>query len=274
MLYPAELRAPALCYIEAMQRPASVLLTLLSLLLAPAGGRAAVADDGEGFLPRIEVAGALPGLRLADGTEAQLAGIQIPGCTDGEASLARWCAAALSHVQAFLDKSNIATEAAGIDRWRRPLLVVRTLDGSELQSELLHAGLALVDPLTAPTQRIDAWLEAERRAREARRGIWGADGPAAEMAEVARAGSIRFGRVCGRVHRAAGARYGVFLNFGEDRRRDFTVRLAPATVRALQAQEREPRAFAGHQLCVRGWMFAAGAVMIDIIDPLQIEPVP
>ncbi len=266
MLYPAELRAPGSCYIAPMRRPASFpsLLLAAALLLAgappPRPAAAAVRVDAA-FV-----------LHPEEGGEAVAAGLEVPGCGEDRVEAGRWCAAALAAARGFLAGDGIVLRQVGVDRWRRPLVVPERPGGEDLQTRLLREGLAFVDPVAAPPAEARRWFAAEREARARRKGIWGEDGLAPLAAGRVRARPVRFRVVCGEVRRAASTRFWVHLYFGADRRRDFTVRMAPATARA--ADLREPRRLAGREICVRGWIFEAGGPMIEVVDPSQLEPAP
>jgi hypothetical protein len=249
-----------------MRRPASFPSLLLAAALLLAGGPPArPAEAG------IRVDAAF--LLHTDGDgEALAAGLQVPGCGEDRREAGRWCAAALAAARDFLAGEDIVLRQVGVDRWRRPLVVPERPGGEDLQTRLLRAGLAFVDPAAGPAADVRRWFAAEREARAGRTGIWGEDGLAPLAAGRVRSGPVRFRPVCGEVRRAASTRFRVYLEFGADPRRDFTVRMAPATARA--AALRDPRRLAGREICVRGWIFESRGPMIEVVDPSQLEPAP
>lgn len=255
-----------------MRRPASPCPILLPLLLALCGAAAGAAPRATPP-PAVQAVDHLLILRGPGEAEAPLAGIRLPGCSQGPAEEGR-CREAVDTARAFLAGSGVRLVELGHDRWRRPLLAVAEPGGEGLAERLLRAGLALADPLGLPRARAARLLAAEREARERGAGIWGVAGVALEAAATVRSRPMRFRLVCGRVRRAADTRYWFYLNFGADRRRDFTVRLAPALARTVRARGAAPRALEGREICVRGWIFDAGGAMIELVDPMQIEVLP
>jgi hypothetical protein len=66
----------------------------------------------------------------------------------------------------------------------------------------------------------------------------------------------------------------LYLNFGEDRRRDFTVRVERATVRAVAGAGLDLAALAGRNVLVRGWLIHSGGPMVEVTGPAQVEVLP
>jgi hypothetical protein len=75
----------------------------------------------------------------------------------------------------------------------------------------------------------------------------------------------------GRVLKAAQARGILYLNFGRDIRRDFTIGLDRAALRAFRRAGRDPRALAGKRVRVRGWVLWRGGPYIGATHPEQVE---
>ncbi len=152
--------------------------------------------------------------------------------------------------------------------------------GLWLQSGLIEAGAALVrlphGLSPAPCTRHLMTLEAQARA--AARGHWSsgrfrilkAERPQRILAEV-----DRFAIVEGTVHRVSQSRRGLYVNFGRDWRRDFTVLIDRRLL------EREPDKASKHgdaneirkgdRIRVRGWVEDRGGPLIEVSDWLQIE---
>lgn len=263
MLYPAELRAPLLCYIGAM-RTAARLLAALALL----GAQAQAAP------PAVTGIGAGLALQLSDGATALPAGIRVPDCAAPGGVDGPWCRRAIAILRQQLAQGRAVVTVAVEDRWRRRFVAVRGADQRDLAGLLVGEGVALVDPLATTPDHARALLAAERGARGAGRGIWGMPLSGVQAAETVRAVPVRYAVVRGTVRRAASTRYWVYLNFGRDRRRDFTLRLAPALGGRLRGTELDPLRLEGRNLLVRGWIFAAGGPMMEIVDPIQIELLP
>ena len=63
----------------------------------------------------------------------------------------------------------------------------------------------------------------------------------------------------------------IYLNFGDDWRRDFTVRIAPRDKRAFARAGLDLLALEGRTIRVRGWIKWRDGPMIDATHPEQIE---
>ena len=181
---------------------------------------------------------------------------------EGAARLALEARAPPGEVLAFLE-----AEPAH-DRHRRLLVQARNSAGLWLQESLLAAGNLLLDrPTGEPPARLRA---AEQEAREARRGLW-SDPAHLPVAATATEGIIgRFALVEGRVLAADEVRGVGYLNFGEDWREDFTIRLPRSVVRQLEAEGRTIEQFAGRQVMARGWVFYSGGPMIEVRELAEI----
>jgi hypothetical protein len=62
-----------------------------------------------------------------------------------------------------------------------------------------------------------------------------------------------------------------FLNFGADYKKDFTVTVAPADMRAFRRQRRDWSALAGRHVRVRGWIDVYNGAEIEIATPAALE---
>ncbi len=68
--------------------------------------------------------------------------------------------------------------------------------------------------------------------------------------------------------RGQGPRY---LNFGDDWRTDFTISIAPKSVRLFKAAGIELGTYEGRSVRVRGWLKSFNGPMIEATHPEQIE---
>ena len=71
--------------------------------------------------------------------------------------------------------------------------------------------------------------------------------------------------------KAAPARAIYYLNFGRDYRRDFTIGLDRAALRAFRRAGRDPKALEGKRVRVRGWVQWRGGPYVGATHPEQIE---
>ncbi|MEK9672525.1 MAG: hypothetical protein VW268_08485 [Rhodospirillaceae bacterium] len=125
----------------------------------------------------------------------------------------------------------------------------------------------------------DNWAQAaamyalERDARAARRGIWadpfyavrGTD-PAALLGEKG-----TFQVVEGKVVSAADVKGVMFLNFGDNWRTDFTVRVAKQQAKLFKKADLNTRTYEGKHIRARGWIKDWNGPMIEASHPKQID---
>lgn len=140
-----------------------------------------------------------------------------------------------------------------------------------VQGEMLRRGLARVESAGDNRLGVSAMLARESNAREARRGIWRDPSYAVRDAEEAGRYAGSFQIVEGTIVDTGRARDGLFLNFAEDWRSAFSLRLAPETLRLFRAEGVDALSLKGAQVRVRGWIRGSERPTIDITHPEQIE---
>lgn len=243
-------------------------LLLLGILLTLDGPPALAAGALSGGAETGRVKAVLDGdtVLLEDGRRVRLVGIQAP-----EEGADAGSAAAMLADLALGRPVELRYGGAPTDRYRRRLAHLYREDGLWLQGELLRRGFARV--YTFPDNRALAaeMLAAEAEARAARRGLWGDPRFAARSPAEADRLIHSFQLVEGRVVRAADVRGRIFLNFGEDWRRDFTVTIAKAARRRFDGAGFDPLALEGRRVRVRGWLRRWNGPLIEATHPEQIE---
>jgi len=213
-------------------------------------------------------------VRLDTGAEVRLTGIQAPKLPLGRKGFRPWPLAA--EAKAALSalsrdrRVRLAYPGQRHDRWGR-LLAQMHVGDVWIQREMLLRGLARV--YTFPDNRADAdaLYDAERAARAARRGIWALDWY--RIIDAADAGRLigTFQLVEGRVKSAAIVRGRGYLNYGDDWRSDFTVSIAPESVKLFRAAGVSILNLKDRRLRVRGWLVSRNGAMISVTHPEQIE---
>ena len=260
--------------------------------LALAAG-AAGAEDEAGLLvscgltpdARVMVESVIDGdtVLLADGRQVRLVGIQAPKLPLGREGMKAWPLAAQM-------RGRLATRLTGQpvrlyvgtaqqDRHGRLLAHLLDPEGRWVQGRLLQEGAARV--YTFPDNRLCAgeMLARESVARAARTGIWGDAYYVPRPADPPQTLSDLVGtfQLVEGVVRSVGQPYGrLFLNFGEDWTRDFTVMVGPDDVNAFDpvpAAWGVPsiEALVGRRVRVRGWIDRYNGPMIKTTHPEQIE---
>ena len=212
---------------------------------------------------------------LADGRQVRLVGIQAPKLPLGRKGFEPWPLA--GEAKAELGRLALGRElrlgfgGRRQDRHGRILAHLYDQDGLWIQGVLLEQGLARVYSFADNRALVAQMLARERRARSEWRGIWGqAFYVIRDAQEVWNdIGSLQL--VEGRVREAAKVKGRIYLNYGADWRRDFTVTLAPAVRRRFEAEGIDPLTYGGQQIRVRGWVESYNGPMIEITHPEQIE---
>ncbi|MCF8469591.1 MAG: thermonuclease family protein [Parvibaculum sp.] len=229
---------------------------------------------------------------LDDGRDLRLTGIQAPKLPLGREGFAAWPLAddarlALSNLIGN-GKVILRYGGARVDRHGRVLAQAFVKHAAQeiwLQREMLRLGLARVYTFRDNQACAEELLLAEREARAAARGIWSdpfyviRDGT--DVAALERL-SGRFELVEGVVVSAAMIRGRLYLNFGDDYRKDFTVTVEKQDVKLFlrdpawkplleKTDERSVSSLAGRALRVRGWIEKYNGPEITVTHPARIE---
>lgn len=232
-------------------------------------------------------------LVLEDGREVRLTGIQAPKLPLGRPNFEIWPFAEEAR-GAVMDlalgkRALLRFGGARMDRHKRVLaqvFVAREDGGLDwLQKEMLGRGLARVYTFSDNRACSEELLEAERVARGEALAIWANDFYAIRDAAdvptlLERVG--RFELVEGRVVSAALVRGRLYLNFGDDYRKDFTVTVQERDVKLFRTEEpwasilggteaTDVSALAGRDVRVRGWLDRYNGPGMEATHPEQIE---
>lgn len=203
-------------------------------------------------------------LRLEDGRLVAMANILIPPIRYPE-RVRRW-------LQREVVGKPIGLRAERADRHGR-LVAQLELEGVSIQAAILRQGYAWLLTMGLAEPISSRWLAAEQEARAERRGIWADPGLGDLDAATLEAGSLRFSVVKGKAIGVARQQRFIYVNFGEDWRSDFTIRIETSELRRFRRAGIDPMALEGRTLRVRGWLFRLGGPMIEVTEPTQIEVV-
>lgn len=249
------------------------------LLLFLAAGAAGPLAAREGLQPggtsrAIEVVDG-DTLILQDGREVRLVGLQAPKLPLGRPNFRTWPLAdeAKAALESLALNRTLRVSYGGerVDRHGRHLAHLHTDDGTWIQGEMLRRGMARVYSWPDNRALVTEMLALEREARAARRGIWDHDYYRIRRHDETRDDLDSFQLVEGRVERAARGGRNVYLNFGDNWRRDFTVTLLPEDQRRFEAAGIDPLQLEGRRVRVRGWLRWRNGPMIRATHPEQIE---
>jgi endonuclease YncB( thermonuclease family) len=252
-------------------------LAICWLVVAPA--LAWADDDGA------RVAAAIDGdtLRLTDGRELRLIGLRAPKAGPrvdarerafaADARDRAFAAEATRLLDAQSAGKTLTLDTGGLaqDRRGRLLAQATTEAGIWLQGAMLAAGLARVETFADNRARAAEMLAMEAEARAAGRGLWADPRFRVLTAEEAERVVDGFHLVEGRVLRVTERRDRLYMDFGPDWRRDFTVSIAKRDRAAFRAAGIDLAKLVGATLRMRGWVRVYNGPMIEATHPEQIE---
>jgi len=229
-----------------------------------AGERAAVVEviDGDTVL-------------LDDGWQVRLVGIQAPKLPLGRKNFSKWPLA--DEAKAVLESMvlgrhvRLAYGGLPVDRHGRRLAHLFMDDGTWIQREMLLRGLARVYSFPDNRAVVSQMLAAERQARTRGAGIWANSWYAIRTPEQAGRDIGSFQIIEGRVLDAADVRGTIYLNFGQDWRSDFTVKVSKRDLATFDADGLDLLSLKGRKVRVRGWLDSRNGPIIEVTHPEQIE---
>lgn len=215
-------------------------------------------------------------LRIADGRQVRLVGLQAPKLPLGREGFKAWpladaAKAALSRL-ALGRRLQLAYGGRRIDRHKRILAHLADADGQWIQAAMLAAGMARVYSFRDNRTAVRALYRIEAEARRLRRGIWNHPFYRVRAADKLSRDIGSFQVVEGRVRAVATVRGTTYLNFGADWRTDFTVMLRGRSRKLFQGAGLAPGSLEGRRIRVRGWLRSRNGPMIEASHPEQIEP--
>lgn len=217
---------------------------------------------------------------LDDGKELRLAGILGPRARDAGASPGAWPAeeAAKAALAALVlgKEIELAYSKRSTDRYGRHIAhAFLDTAGSRtwVQGALLGAGHARAAALPGDGACFAELLAHERLARDARAGLWtlplyGAQSAARTRQLLAARSSFQIVR--GKITGISETRSAFFLNFGDDWKSDFTVRVPRRALKHDAALAGRLKALEGQWFEVRGWIERRNGPMISIENPSEI----
>lgn len=206
-------------------------------------------------------------LRLDDGREVRLSGIEIPKIV--EASGTDWLREhALDRKIALRGVNDMP------DRYGRQHVFAH-IDGraETLQGALIEAGYALAAGKAADKGCMTELRDTEHRAETARRGIWAHPG---SVQDAGKSDEIlkyigRFTLVEGTILSAREAGATLYLNFGRRRIQGFAVTISRRMMPGFAAAGMTAATLQGQRVRVRGWISQHGGPRMEARLPSQIE---
>ncbi len=230
---------------------------------APDPAQAATAIDGDT-------------LKLGSGGEVRLIGIEAPkaALAPGDPTMAALAADSTASLNALVRHGVVLrTDILKEDRYGRRLAQVFDPDGTWLQASQIAAGLARVHGDGSNRTGLTDLLAAEETARAAGHGLW-----RHPTFAVRRAGDWNLRRlagsfqiVTGRVTAAALVRDTGYINFGADRRADFTLVIRKPVLAMLDPAVLDLTRLNARSIRCRGWIELRDGPSMDLSCPEQLE---
>lgn len=143
-----------------------------------------------------------------------------------------------------------------------------------VQGALLTAGLARVQPSARNPELAAAMIAIEDGARTAQRGLWRGGRYPILTPENAETGLASWAVVEGRIRAVATAQNMLYLNFGLDWRKDFTITMSAPVRRAVGKSLGDPMGWSGRTVRVRGWIESRNGPSIGLLGPEWISLLP
>ena len=228
---------------------------------------------------------------LRGGRQVRLVGTQAPKLPLGRPGFAKWPLAdeARARLQELVLGRSVQLAYGGLrrDRHGRQLAHLFLNDHADhgdrgparlwVQGTMVGDGLARVYSFSDNRACVAELLALEARARAAKRGIWAlpyyAIGSAARPGALARlAGTFQI--VEGRARLATRRGRWIYINFGSEYWRDFTIAIPSRSWKLFSKAGFSLAALPGQRLRVRGWLELRGGPMIEADHPEQIERLP
>jgi micrococcal nuclease len=167
----------------------------------------------------------------------------------------------------------LAEAGDGPDRYGRSHAYVFLPGGQSLAETQIKSGYARARWFPGENGCFSMFLQAEDQARRAKHGLWAAGGYAVQKADDPSLGARNglYDVVEGRVVSVGHGSRMIFIDFGHDYRRDFTVMVAPAVGEALAAAGKPADDLVRQRVRVRGVIEESNGPAIRLNDPAEIE---
>jgi len=152
--------------------------------------------------------------------------------------------------------------------------VVRAQDGLWLQGHLLAGGYARIRPSQYNTEAATSMKALENHAEEQKIGLWDAQQyPQYRKlsADNADDGMNGWGVIEGKITKVSTMNNAIYLNFGNDWRKDFTIMLESDVRRAFAKDGINPMSLTGKRIQVRGWLEEYNGPMIKLLNPVWLD---
>jgi endonuclease YncB( thermonuclease family) len=219
------------------------------------------------------------GFTLTDGRTVRLSGVKAPRIAYGDIHgepLAREAKAVLSRL--VMGRA-LSFEMQAPDKFSRLRAQVFAHDQATktqiwIQGEMLRTGFARVQTWRDDHDRSTAMLALEAEARAAKKGLWAEPYYAVRTPHTLGAAMGSFQIIEGRIIDTALVRGRVYLNFGADWRKDFTISIAPKDTRSFKRAGIVLAGLAGVRVRARGLVRSQNGPILYLDHPAALEILP
>ena len=218
-------------------------------------------------------------VRLNDGRIVQLSGLDIPdlnASNPGDIS-----AKAFAMLKSMLDHKQVTlyqTKEDGESRKNRMghyLGHLETHDGKFwIQGALLQNGFARIQPAATHNEMAAQMLVLENEAITEKRGLWANDAYSVLTPETADKAMNNWAIVEGTIAKTGSSNNVIFLNFGDDWRKDFTIGVEGEARRQLAKNNITSLNLAGKRVRVHGWVESYNGPYIKLSNAIWLEFLP
>ena len=212
-------------------------------------------------------------VKLSSGQKVRLLGVDSTETGKGSEADEPFSQEAGEKVREWIEGKPVKLVRGGErkDPFGRHLAFVETSDGRDVGAMLLELGLALVYVHPAAMDRLEDYLQMEDEARKKGVGIWSRPDVRVVAHDRAAGHTGGYRIVRGRVVKTSITRKRVYLNFGEDWKRDFTVTIPNRDLKRFRQVEIDLRKYQGRLVEVRGRIHDHSGPSIQVSHPLAIR---
>ncbi len=216
-------------------------------------------------------------VRLPDGRQIRLVGIQAPKLSLGRAHMTDWPMSqdAKSFLQNLIGAQILQLKYDGThqDRHGRILAHLFLPGGKWVQAEMISSGMARVYSFPDNKSMTAELLKLESAARTQKRGIWNHPYYAIQNPQSVLDKKFidTYQLVEGRVREVAEVKKTIYLNFGDNWRDDFTAVIPISARAAFTADKIKPKELTGAVVRVRGWVESKNGPSIELSHAQQLE---
>lgn len=215
-------------------------------------------------------------LQLQDGRIVQLTGLEIPD--NDPANPGPLASKAFDELKTLLEsKQATFFQSKSEDKGRRNRMghylghIETHQDKHWVQGVMLKNGLARIQPGSENIEMATQMMALENEAIKEKRGMWAADKFSMLTPETAEGAMNSWAVVEGKIAKTGMSNNTIFLNFGDDWRKDFTIGVEGEVRRQMSKKGLDSMSLVGKTVRVRGWVESYNGPYIKLSDAIWLE---